>query len=186
MTPLNRTLIAGCLFALSACGDNAARPVEPPKTQTVQPPKGWSYASSTDEVTQLTSQRACVLSDEELHQDAPYSNTRAELCVRFKGGKLATTMVALVGNGQMLCDIPTCSYVIRFADEKPMTVAMGQADNGDSSVAFFDRPAPIYKHVLRAHILRVQIPLYQQPKQAVTFRLDGLNPDAKSWGAVAH
>lgn len=168
-------------LALAACSDNKPGSSPPASAPAVETPKGWSYWSAKDEVAGTVRRLACVTSDEEVKQAAPYSDTHVRLCVRFQDAKLNAAYVTLEDKGQLLCDIPRCHYTVRFDDAAPQKMEMGGSTDFDSTVMFFASPAPVYRAIRAHHVLRVKVPLYESGQQNVLFNLDGLAPDPSKW-----
>jgi hypothetical protein len=158
----------------SAASDAIAQ-VDKPVTSPAAPPdtSPWTYSDETDAMGR-TAHFACSTSTNQVSQSAPYNDVDAELCIRKKPGRGLSVYVQLNGNGQILCGIEECTLPVRFGDGPITRVSASPAADGSSNVIFLNSERSVFSRLKRAEKVVVELTLYQNGSQGVSFKTDGL------------
>jgi hypothetical protein len=164
------------LFAIGECHSDSS-PAPPPGAPSAGAPhlSGWVYQNLPDALQDKPTKLACTHSLDEIHQDLPYSDTGARLCIRQSPRSGSAAFVTLDGDGQVLCDIVDgCTLHVRF-DRGPVVnfAAAGPADNS-TNVVFFERPSALTRRLRNSSTAVVELRIYQNGDQPLTFDTSGL------------
>lgn len=138
----------------------------------------WLYSQETDPLTDKVTKTACVTSQNEISQNAPYTDVHAELCIRQAPRSGLNVYVRLDGDGQILCtSYEGCRVKVRF-DKTPLQSesAVGAAD-GSSNVIFLRNERSIVSSLRKSSKTLVEIVIYQAGNQTLMFNTDGLKWD---------
>jgi len=193
------TVIGGIIALVSVTGKSdgtagAPAPISATPTAAVaaasasQPPAvqaNWSYVRSEDSVTQKVTRSACVTSDESVHQGPPYHDTSARLCVRYEGSQPAAAYIILGDDGQLICGFESCRYPVRFGDSAATNISFADSSDHDSKIKFVDAHRPFIKKVYSSEVVRVQVTLYENGVQNLTFQTKGLLHSLEDWDKAA-
>ena len=134
----------------------------------------WTYNEYTDALHDKKTKTACTTSINEVNLDFPYHNVTANLCIR-KGPKYGLdAYVTLNGDGQILCDLESCTVQVRF-DKEPVRIFSG-AESADhsSNIIFIENTARLVASLKKSNTTVVELKLYQAGNQDVTFNTKGL------------
>jgi hypothetical protein len=139
------------------------------------PPSGpWSYTQTSDALHDKPTKTACTTSTNKVILSPPYSDVDAELCIRQSPQYGLDVFVKLDGDGQILCDLEGCSIPVRF-DSGPLGRFGGaSAADNSSNIIFLHGASKLIAAMKRSKTTVVQIRLYQDGDQAMTFPTAGL------------
>ena len=171
------------IAVLGSLGQNAVTPAAAPQVVTVSSSSSaplpvlaspWTYTQTADAMHDKPTKMACSTSSNEVTLSPPYSNVDAVLCIRQSPQYGLDVYVKLNGDGQVLCDIEGCSVPVRF-DNGPVEHFGGASAADNSSNIIFLHGAPkLIAAMKRSKITLVQLRLYQDGDQQVTFPTTGL------------
>jgi len=144
----------------------------PPKVRTE-----WRYSTSDDPMGG-TEQSACVKSEDDIKQDFPYRDTAVLLCVRKSTRDSLSVSAMLIQGGQILCTPSIrCNINIRFDGKTAEPWPGLEAGDMSRDVVFLDRADRFVSAMKVSKELRLELEIYQQGAQTVTFKTDGLRWD---------
>lgn len=133
----------------------------------------WTYTSTKDAMTDAVQKTACTTSTNKITQTFPYENTDAQLCIR-KGAKSTDVYVSLNSKGQILCGFSGCSIPVRFGSGKVQNMAATEPADNSSDMIFIDSTPKFLSGVKGADKTLVELNLYQNGSQSLTFNTKGL------------
>lgn len=166
-------LAVGGTFA--ALWNNGKRQAKEDQVEITAKPEalmvGWAYSESKDPMTDGTTQSACVMSQDKVELQPPYEPVTADLCIRQSPQHGLDVMVALNGDGQMMCrSYDGCTVKVRFGEGEQQTFsAIGPADNS-SNMVFIENPRRFLAAVKMAPITRIQATFYEAGNQVMEFK----------------
>ena len=150
----------------------AGEPMKPLESEELTQ---WSYRDSADPMSDQMTRSACVTSSNEVRLSSPYSDVRAELCIRQSPRYGLDAYVQLHGDGQILCrSYDNCSVKVRFGDGAQQSFSATDSADGSSNVVFITNAERFLGEAKGADITRVQMTFYQAGDQVVEFRTKGL------------
>lgn len=159
--------------APQAAAGLSAKANSTPKNTTSSKQAGlrWIYDVSTDKLSGKKTSTATVKSINSLDLDFPYSgNNYGHLIVR-QHPQYGLGVIVTVDKGQILCDVYTCKLKIRFDDGSVQDFTMAPSDDHSSTVVFAKHPSWAIKHLGKAKKILVQVPMFQEGNQVLTFQV---------------
>lgn len=151
----------------------ASKPNSAPKNQALPKQTGvpWNYDVSTDKMSGKKTRTASVRSINSLHLDFPYSGENHGHLVIRQHPQYGVDVILTVDKGQILCEVYTCKLRIRFDDGSAQNFTMAPSADHSSTVVFAKHPSWAIKHLSKAKNVLVQVPMYQEGNQVLTFRV---------------
>lgn len=137
--------------------------------------KSWSYRDDIDPMTDKQTHFACVTSTNEVRLASPYSDVRAELCIRQSPRYGLDAYIHLLGDGQIICrSYNNCAVKVRFGDGAQQSFSATDSADGSSNITFITNASRFVTGAKTADVTRVQITFYQAGDQVVEFNTKGL------------
>ncbi|MBU1273066.1 MAG: hypothetical protein KJ728_14950 [Alphaproteobacteria bacterium] len=185
------TLLAlfGLLIVIATCSGNGSSTSSnsSPETTTQQriaaevanqpavPTTAWSYRDSVDPMTDKKTFFACVTSSNDVRLNPPYSDVKAELCIRQSPRYGLDAFVQLNGDGQIICrSYDNCTVKVRFGDGTLQSFSSTDAADGSSNIVFISNASRFLTGVKTADVTRIQMTLYEAGDQAIEFNTKDL------------
>ena len=134
----------------------------------------WRYSTQHDDLHDRDGKQACVRSTDILSQGAPYHDTTASVCVRQNPRFGTAVFITLDSPGQMICSINDCSLKVRFDKGPVRRVQALTASDGSEDTLFFGGSRSMIEQIRRSSTMVVEVRLYQNGSQTVTFPTAGL------------
>lgn len=179
----------GLLIVIATCSGGGSSPStgSSPQTPTQQriadevadrpapQTAAWSYRDSVDPMTDKKTHFACVTSSNDVRLNPPYSDVRAELCVRQSPRYGLDVFVQLNGDGQIICrSYDNCTVKVRFGDGALQSFSSTDAADGSSNIIFISNASRFLTGVKTADITRIQMTFYEAGDQAIEFNTKDL------------
>lgn len=153
----------------------AASVADKPMEAVPPEPRNWSYRETVDPMTDRKTQFACVNSTNEVRLYPPYSDVKAELCIRHSPRYGLDAFVQLLGDGQIICrSYDNCTVKVRFGDGAQQSFSAADSADGSSNIVFITNASRFVTGAKTADVTRVQMTLYQAGDQVVEFNTKGL------------
>lgn len=114
---------------------------------------------------------ASIKSINSLHLSFPYSGENYGHVIVRKHPQYGLDVIVSVDKGQILCDVYKCQLKIRFDNGAVQNFTMAPAADNSSTVVFAKFPQWAIKNLKRAHKIVIQIPMYQEGNQVLTFEV---------------
>lgn len=150
----------------------AATPMKPVEPANLTQ---WSYRDSVDPMSDRMTRFACVTSQNEVRLYPPYSDVKAELCIRQSPRYGLDAYVQLLGDGQIICrSYDSCTVKVRFGEGAQQSFSATDAADGSSDIIFITNASRFVTGAKAADVTRVQMTLYQAGDQVVEFNTKGL------------
>jgi hypothetical protein len=160
--------VADAEAALKGAGDGETETLSGPASQ-------WTYESTDNAMGDGKTALACVESENEANLGFPYGSPKARLCLRKSPQHGKDAYVALLGDGQILCQsYEPCKIRVRYGDQPARTVNGIGASDHSSNIVFFSSYDPVAQGVKSADKTAVEIEFYQAGRQALIFPTKGL------------
>ena len=135
----------------------------------------WTYREDVDAMTDKQTHFACVTSSNEVRLAPPYSDVRAELCIRQSPRYGLDAYIRLLGDGQIICrSYNNCAVKVRFGDGAQQSFSATDSADGSSNITFFTNASRFVSGAQTADVTRVQMTFYQAGDQVVEFNTKGL------------
>jgi hypothetical protein len=148
----------------------------------------WQVTREKDQMTDVSTVRACLKSSNSVIQAFPYSRgpTFAELCLSTKGNGKSAFIV--VNQGQVQCNSFSSSVMtVRPDDEPAKTLECTSAASGRTEFGFFDDEDEAFPVIFSAkNLIRVQVPLYQFGLAVFRFNVEPPRLSRRLVGLSAH
>lgn len=135
----------------------------------------WSYRDDVDPMTDKKTLFACVTSTNEVRLAAPYSDVKAELCIRQSPRYGLDAYIHLLGDGQIICrSYNNCAVKVRFGDGAQQSFSATDSADGSSNITFITNASRFVTGAKTADVTRVQMTFYEAGDQVVEFNTKGL------------
>jgi hypothetical protein len=153
----------------------AASVADKPMEAVPPEPRNWSYRETVDPMTDRKTQFACVNSTNEVRLYPPYSDVKAELCIRHSPRYGLDAFVQLLGDGQIICrSYDNCTVKVRFGDGAQQSFSAVDGADGSSNIVFITNASRFVTGAKTADITRVQMTFYEAGDQVIEFDTKGL------------
>lgn len=139
------------------------------------PAAAWAYRETTDAMSSAGGQEACINSVNTVRLDWPYEAVTGRLCIMQRPRQGRDVIVALNGDGQILCrSYDGCTVRVRFEDGEVQSFSAAGPSDGSSNIVFIRNDARMIAAVKAADVTRVELEFYQSGSQTLEFHTRGL------------
>jgi hypothetical protein len=145
------------------------------KAPTMVPEATWAYRETTDAMSSAGGQEACINSVNTVRLDWPYEAVTGRLCIMQRPRQGRDVIVALNGDGQILCrSYDGCTVRVRFEDGEVQSFSAVGPSDGSSNIVFIRNDGRMIAAVQAADVTRVELEFYQSGSQTLEFHTRGL------------
>ena len=142
---------------------------------TMVPAAAWAYRETTDAMSSAAGYEACINSVNMVRLERPYEAVTGQLCIMQRPRHGRDVIVALNGDGQILCrSYDGCTVRVRFEDGEVQSFSAVGPSDGSSNIVFIQNDARMIAAVKAADVTRVELEFYQAGSQTLEFHTRGL------------
>lgn len=132
----------------------------------------WNYSKSKDKMSGKSTESAILTSENSLQLGFPYSGMNYGRILVRKHPQHGLDVIVSVDKGQILCDVYTCQFKIRFDDGAVQNFTMVPSADHSSEVVFAKSPEWVVKNLRNAKTILIQIPMYNEGNQILEFKVN--------------
>lgn len=145
------------------------------KAPTMVPAAVWRYREITDPMSSARGDEACINSVNTVSLEWPYEAVTGRLCIMQRPRQGRDVIVALNGDGQILCrSYDGCTVRVRFEDGDVQSFSAVGPSDGSSNILFIENDARMIAAVKAADVTRVELEFYRSGSQTLEFHTRGL------------
>lgn len=134
----------------------------------------WSTDESQDKMTGKVRKTASVLSSDSLSLGFPYQGSNHGVLGVRRHPQFGLDVYLRIDKGQILCSsYRGCKVLVKFDAAAPVSFEGAESADHDSSIVFIENPNKFIGLARKAQSITVQIGLYQNGMQTLTFNTPG-------------